>query len=57
MSMFIVLQFSPASGPIKGRTLVSVTGINLGKTTNDLVAEVAGHACTVKSDHYQASTR
>ncbi|XP_012936725.1 plexin-B1 [Aplysia californica] len=52
-----ITRFSPATGPIKGMTLVSVTGINLGKSPNDLTAEVAGRPCTIKSDHYQSSTR
>ncbi|BFZ10473.1 hypothetical protein BsWGS_13510 [Bradybaena similaris] len=52
-----ITRFSPTAGPIKGSTLVTVTGINLGKTYTDISAQVAGKPCNVKPDHYQPATR
>ncbi|CAG5121707.1 unnamed protein product, partial [Candidula unifasciata] len=52
-----ITRFNPTTGPIKGATLVTVTGINLGKSYTDINAEVAGKPCGVKPDHYQAATR
>nr|KAI8732931.1 plexin-A2-like isoform X2 [Biomphalaria glabrata] len=52
-----ITRFTPATGPIKGSTLLTVTGINLGKVYSDITADVAGKPCTIKSDHYHAATR
>ncbi|XP_059161426.1 plexin-A2-like isoform X2 [Physella acuta] len=53
-----ITRFSPATGPIQGATLITVTGINLGgKNYADLHAEVAGRLCSIKPDHYIPSTR
>lgn len=54
----LCLQFQPATGPIKGKTSMSVTGLNLGKTYTDIRGgiTVAGVKCQVKPDHYEASS-
>ena len=53
-----VLQFSPTTGPIKGKTSMSVSGLNLGKTYTDITGgiTVAGINCEVKPDHYEPSS-
>jgi hypothetical protein len=50
------VQFSPASGPINGKTSVSVTGLNLGKSYSDIKVTVAGVNCEVKTEHYEPSS-
>ncbi|XP_071081930.1 hepatocyte growth factor receptor-like isoform X2 [Haliotis cracherodii] len=54
-----ILRFSPANGPIQGKTNISVTGINLGKTYTDITSDVtvAGIKCSVIPDHYEPSSR
>ncbi|KAH9518962.1 hypothetical protein Btru_008795, partial [Bulinus truncatus] len=52
-----ITRFTPSTGPIKGTTLLTVTGINLGKAYTDITADVAGKPCTIKPDHYHAATR
>ncbi|XP_025108033.1 plexin-A2-like isoform X2 [Pomacea canaliculata] len=53
-----ILRFSPTTGPVKGRTSMSVTGLNLGKTYADIAGgiTVAGVNCEVKPDHYEPSS-
>ncbi|XP_071128439.1 hepatocyte growth factor receptor-like isoform X3 [Mytilus edulis] len=53
----LILRFSPSVGPIEGKTNVSISGINLGKTATDIQSgvTVAGVRCTVLPDHYQPS--
>nr|KAG5704612.1 hypothetical protein BaRGS_031876 [Batillaria attramentaria] len=53
-----ILRFQPATGPIKGKTSMSVTGLNLGKTYTDITGgiTVAGINCDVKPDHYEPSS-
>lgn len=53
-----ILRFSPGTGPIGGKTVISVTGINLGKRIKDLSGEVtvAGVDCKVLSTDYQTSS-
>lgn len=50
-------QFSPMTGPIQGRTNISVTGLNLGKTYTDLEVTVAGVECIVQPYEYESSQR
>ena len=45
-----MLQFTPLTGPVKGTTVVKVTGINLGKSHTDVRATVAGQDCTIKNE-------
>ncbi|XP_076468636.1 plexin-A2-like isoform X2 [Babylonia areolata] len=53
-----ILRFSPTTGPIKGKTSMSVTGLNLGKTYSDISGgvTVAGVKCEVKPEHYEPSS-
>ncbi|KAL8618189.1 hypothetical protein ACOMHN_059196 [Nucella lapillus] len=53
-----ILRFSPTTGPIKGKTSMSVTGLNLGKTYSDISGgvTVAGVNCEVKPEHYEPSS-
>lgn len=53
-----ILRFQPATGPIKGKTSMSVTGLNLGKKYTDITGgiTVAGIKCEVKPDHYEPSS-
>ncbi|XP_014769592.1 plexin-A1 isoform X1 [Octopus bimaculoides] len=53
-----ILRFSPISGPIGGKTNVTITGINLGKHIDDLRdgVKVAGMKCKVLSHDYQQSS-
>lgn len=50
-----ILRFRPLTGPIQGKTNVSVSGLNLGKTYKDLEVIVAGQPCVVQSYDYEAS--
>ncbi|XP_052780551.1 plexin-A2-like isoform X2 [Mya arenaria] len=50
-----ILRFSPLSAPITGRTNISVTGLNLGKTYTDLDVTVAGISCVVQPYEYEPS--
>ncbi|XP_045167311.2 plexin-A1-like isoform X2 [Mercenaria mercenaria] len=50
-----ILRFSPMTGPIQGRTNISVTGLNLGKTYTDLEVTVAGVNCVVQPYEYESS--
>ncbi|XP_069142714.1 plexin-A2-like isoform X2 [Argopecten irradians] len=52
-----ILRFNPNTGPIQGKTNISVTGINLGKAYTDLQngVEVAGVRCTVLPEHFSPS--
>ncbi|XP_041349997.1 plexin-A4-like isoform X2 [Gigantopelta aegis] len=54
-----ILRFSPTTGPIHGKTNISVTGINLGKKYTDITGNVsvAGVKCTIHREHYQPSSR
>ncbi|XP_076447881.1 uncharacterized protein LOC143284775 isoform X2 [Babylonia areolata] len=53
-----ILRFSPTTGPIKGRSTLSVTGLNLGKAYTDIKGgvQVAGIDCEVKPQHYEPSS-
>lgn len=53
-----ILRFSPVTGPIGGRTNISITGINLGKTVSDIQGGVSvkGITCVVEQDNYEASS-
>lgn len=51
-----ILRFSPTTGPIKGKTHLSVSGLNLGKSYSDIKVTVAGLNCEVKPDHYEPSS-
>lgn len=50
-----ILRFSPMTGPIQGRTNISVNGLNLGKTYTDLEVTVAGVPCVVQPYDYESS--
>ncbi|KAL4226893.1 Plexin b2a [Mactra antiquata] len=50
-----ILRFSPFTGPITGRTNISVTGFNLFKTYKDLEVTVAGIPCSVLPYQYESS--
>ncbi|OWF53201.1 plexin-A4-like isoform X2 [Mizuhopecten yessoensis] len=52
-----ILRFNPSTGPIQGKTNISVTGINLGKAYTDLQGgvQVAGVRCTVHPEHFEPS--
>jgi hypothetical protein len=54
---YFLFQFSPSVGPVGGKTNVSISGINLGKTSTDIQSgvTVAGVRCTVLPEHYQPS--
>ncbi|GAB1598516.1 plexin-A4-like isoform X1 [Argonauta hians] len=53
-----ILRFSPITGPIGGKTNITITGINLGKHEADLKdgVKVAGIKCKVLSRDYQPSS-
>ncbi|GFS09145.1 hepatocyte growth factor receptor [Elysia marginata] len=45
-----ITRFTPLTGPVKGTTVVRVTGINLGKSHTDVLATVAGQPCTIRNE-------
>ncbi|KAK3610517.1 hypothetical protein CHS0354_008946 [Potamilus streckersoni] len=52
-----ILRFSPSTGPILGKTNISVTGFNLGKDYTNLEVTVAGVKCLIHAEHYESSSR
>ncbi|XP_052284342.1 plexin-A4-like isoform X2 [Dreissena polymorpha] len=52
-----ILRFNPLSAPINGRSNVTVTGLNLGRSYTDLRVTVAGVRCSVQSSEYEVSQR
>ncbi|KAL3853671.1 hypothetical protein ACJMK2_017194 [Sinanodonta woodiana] len=52
-----ILRFSPSTGPILGKTNISVTGFNLGKDHTNLEVTVAGVKCLIHAEHYESSSR
>lgn len=55
----VCLQVEPASGPLEGGILVTITGSNLGMKYEDVVGgvTVAGIQCLPQSKGYKISTR
>ncbi|XP_061195541.1 plexin-A4-like isoform X3 [Saccostrea echinata] len=52
-----IFRFEPSMGPVLGRTNITVSGINLGKSYMDIKGgvKVAGVNCMVHPDHFESS--
>ncbi|XP_055347124.1 plexin-A2-like [Paramacrobiotus metropolitanus] len=54
-----IQQFYPSLGPWEGGTMVTIKGINLGKTFDDIASgvQVAGRRCSPLPDRYASTSR
>ncbi|XP_055342712.1 plexin-A2-like [Paramacrobiotus metropolitanus] len=54
-----IQQFYPSLGPWEGGTLVTIEGINLGKTFGDIASgvQVAGRRCSPIPDRYERTSK
>ncbi|KAK2152664.1 hypothetical protein LSH36_322g03037 [Paralvinella palmiformis] len=55
----MILRFEPSSGPINGRTILTIHGFNLGRKVDDVRhgIKVAGEPCRVFDEGYVPSIR
>ena len=59
LQSFVMEQFEPSSGPINGRTILTIHGFNLGRKVDDVRhgIKVAGEPCRVFDEGYVPSIR
>jgi len=57
MMLYMVVQYTPSGGPLKGGTKLKVTGENLGRTVSQLDVSIGDKKCNVMPEDFIPTVR